>query len=72
MGFVTPDAELLGGLGQRAEIKPGAWGVVLVNVPTPATMTGFYVQVAGRLYEALPDETMGAAYELRTEEAALS
>jgi len=71
MGFVSPDAELLGGLGMRAEIKPGAWGVVLVKVPAPAAYSGVYAQVAGRLYEALPDEAMGAAYEVRTEETAI-
>jgi hypothetical protein len=71
MGFVTPDAELLGGLGTRAVIKPGAWGVVLVKVPVPAEFSAVHAQVAGRLYEALPDEEMGAPYEVRTEQSAI-
>jgi hypothetical protein len=67
LGFVTPDAEDLGGLLRAAKIKPGDWGAVLVKVPTPAAMTAVSVQVAGRLYRALPDEEEPRPYELRTE-----
>jgi hypothetical protein len=67
-GFITADAEGLGGLGRRAEVKPGAYGVVLVKVPVPAAFSGVFAQVAGSLYEALPDERMGSAFEVRTDE----
>ena len=66
-GFITPDAEGLGGLGRRAEVAPGAYGVVVVRVPVPAQFDGTFAQVAGRLYEALPDEPMGSGYEVRTD-----
>jgi len=67
-GFVTPDAEGLGGLRRRAEVQPGVYGVVLVKVPVPGQFTGVYAQVGGSLYEALPDEPMGSAYAVRTDE----
>lgn len=71
IGFVTPDAEGLGGLGRRAEIKPGAWGVILLKVAAPPTATAVSIQVAGSLYEGLPDDRMGSRFEVRTEESPL-
>ena len=68
IGFVTTDAEDLGGLGRRAEIKPGDWGAALIKVAAPSPATGIAVQVGGRLYEALPDDQMGSVYLVRTED----
>lgn len=68
-GFVTPDAEGLGGLKRRAEIKPGDWGALVVTVDLPITPTAVALQVAGWLYEGLPDDKMGGRFELRTDEA---
>jgi hypothetical protein len=71
-GFVTPDAEGLGGLRRRAEVKPGVYGVVVVKVPVPAEFDAVYAQVGGSLYEALPDEPTGSAYAVRTDRTEVS
>ena len=68
LGFVTPDAEDLGGLRRRAEIKPGDWGTVLVKVSPPAGANRVSVRVAGSLYLALPDDKLGDKFELATDE----
>jgi hypothetical protein len=71
LGFVTTDAEDLGGLRRRAEIKPGDWGTVVVKVSPPAAATGVSVRVAGSLYEGLPDDRMGTRFEALTDQASL-
>ena len=70
-GFVTPDAEGLGGLGRRAEVAPGTYGVFVISVPVPDQFNATYAQVAGSLFEALPDEKTGSAYEVRTDDVAV-
>jgi hypothetical protein len=65
-GFVTPDAEGLGGLSRRAEVKPKAYGALVVKTLLPTPVTGVAIQVAGHLYEALPDEKGGAPFSIRT------
>jgi hypothetical protein len=69
LGFVTTDAEDLGGLLRQAKIKPGDWGALLVKLQKPAAATDVSVQVAGRLYNGLPDEDLGGQFEVRTEAA---
>jgi len=66
-GFITPDAEGLGGLGRRAEVPPAGYGAILVKVPVPTPITGVAMQVAGLLYEALPDNVLGQPFEVRTD-----
>jgi len=66
-GFVTPDAEGLGGLGRRAEVKPTAYGALVVKTLLPTPVTGVAVQVAGYLYEALPDDKGAGRFEIRTD-----
>jgi len=66
-GFVTPDAEGLGGLSRRAEVKPKAYGALVVKTLLPTPVTGVAIQVAGHLYEALPDEKGGAPFAIRTD-----
>jgi hypothetical protein len=66
-GFITEDAEGLGGLGRRAIVPPGEWGAISLLVPAPPGPADVSVQVAGWLYEALPDEPTPARFEVRTD-----
>jgi hypothetical protein len=70
-GFVTPDAEGLGGVRRRAHVEPGAFGAIAFDVPVPAAGTAVSVQVAGWLHGSLPDEPTPGRFEVRTAEAAL-
>jgi hypothetical protein len=65
-GFVTPEAEGLGGLRGRAEVAPGAFGTLALPVSAPTGTTEVSVQVAGWLVEALPDAPMPERFEART------
>jgi len=66
-GFVTPDAEGLGGLGRRAEVEPDVYGALVVKTQLPTPVTGVSMQVAGSLYDALPDAVGGDQFEVRTD-----
>lgn len=66
-GFVTPRAVGLGGLRDRAIIEPGVIGAISVEVALPPEATTVAFRVAGRLYEALPDEPEGRGFEVLTE-----
>jgi hypothetical protein len=68
-GFVTPDAEGLGGLRRRAKVKPGAYGATAFDIPAPGNATAVSIEVAGWLSEALPDERSPAPFAVRTEDA---
>ena len=68
-GFVTPDAEGLGGLRRRAKVKPGAYGATAFHVPAPGNATAVSIEVAGWLAEAFPDERTPEPFAVRTEEA---
>jgi hypothetical protein len=68
-GFVTPDAEGLGGLRRRAKVKPGAYGATAFDIPAPGNATAVSIQVSGWLAEALPDERSPEPFAVRTEEA---
>jgi hypothetical protein len=68
-GFVTPDAEGLGGVRRPAYLEPGAFGAIAFEVVAPAGATGLSIQVTGWLREALPDEPMPQRFEARTASA---
>ncbi len=68
-GFVTPDAEGLGGLRRRAKVKPGAYGATAFDIPAPGNATAVSIEVSGWLAEALPDERSPAPFAVRTEDA---
>ena len=53
-GFVTPDAEGLGGLRRRARVAPGDYGATAFDIPAPGNATAVSIGVAGWLAEALP------------------
>ena len=67
-GFVTPEAVGLGGLGRRAEIAPGAFGAIALDVPGMVAVTGsdVAVQASGWLAEGLPDQEMPRPFRVRT------
>lgn len=68
-GFVTPDAEGLGGLRRRAKVRPGAYGATAFDSPAPGDATAVSIEVSGWLAEGLPDEPSPEPFAVRTEEA---
>jgi hypothetical protein len=72
LGFVTAEADLLGGLNMRAEIDPGQWGTINVDVSLPAEpATAAAIAVGGTLYEALSDELQPGRFDVRTDDVDL-
>ncbi|MBA3338799.1 MAG: hypothetical protein H0T54_03460 [Geodermatophilaceae bacterium] len=67
-GFVTPEAVGLGGLGHRAEIAPGGFGGVALDVPGMNAVIGsaVAVQVSGWLADGLPDQDLPRRFRVRT------
>jgi hypothetical protein len=67
-GFVTPDAVGLGGLARRAEIPPGTFGAILLDVEGlgVAPSDTVAVALAGWLAEGLPDQEMPLPFRVRT------
>jgi len=67
-GFITPDATGLGGLGRRAEIGPGIFGALVLQVPDLAQVEGtaVAVQASGWLAEGLPDQRLPLPFRVRT------
>jgi len=69
-GFVTPDAEGLGGVSRVAEVAPGAYGAIALDVPAlaakPDAATEVAVQVGGWLHDGLPDHPMPEPFSVRT------
>jgi hypothetical protein len=69
-GFVTPDAAGLGGVGRVAEVAPGSYGAIALDVPTlaakPDGATEVAIQIAGWLHDALPDHPMPEPFAVRT------
>lgn len=72
LGFVTAEADLLGGLNMRAEVDPGRWGTINIDLSLPAEpATAAAIQVGGTLYEALPDELQPGRFDVRTDDVDL-
>jgi hypothetical protein len=63
--FMTPDAEGLGGVRQRATIAPGIVGTVSMPLVVPEGADELSVHVVGRWF--LPDEERAEDFEARTE-----
>jgi len=70
-GFVTPDAEGLGGLRMRAKVKPRAYGATAFDISAPGNATTVSIEVVGWLVESLPDDRSPRPFAVRTEEAAI-
>ncbi len=71
-GFVTPDAEGLGGLRRRANVGPGDYGATAFDIPAPGNATSVAIDVAGWLAEALPDDASPKPFAVRTDEAPIA
>ncbi len=70
-GFMTPDAEGLGGLRSAAVVDPGRYGAILLTTASCPGATTVVLQVAGWLRNALPDHPMPEPFEVRTAAAEL-
>ena len=64
-GFMTSEAEGLGGVRQRATIGPGIVGTVCVPLVVPEGANELSVQVIGTWF--FPDERRAEDFEARTE-----
>jgi len=71
IGFVTPLAADLGGLGRRAVVAPGVYGAIAFEIPAPLAASSVTFQVAGWLTEALPDDPGPHPFLARTAAAPL-
>ena len=67
IGFMTPDAEGLGGVRQRATVPPGVLGAISVQLPMPDGAQEVSAQLVGRWF--LSSDPMPAQFEARTEPA---
>ena len=59
MGFMTPDAEGLGGVRQRATVAPGVLGAISLPLAVPDGADQLSARVVGSWFlpgEASPDE----------------
>jgi len=65
-GFITPDAEGLGGVRRRAAIAPGAYGAIAFTATPPPGAAQVAILVAGWLSDALPDVTTPERFLVRT------
>lgn len=65
-GFVTPDAEGLGGLRRRARVRPGGLGATAFEIAAPGAAATVAIEVAGRLEEGPPDERAPRPFSVRT------
>jgi hypothetical protein len=70
-GFITPDAEGLGGVVQPGHVEPGAYGAIAFEVGPPPGATDVAVRVSGWLREALPDQPTPEHFEVLTASAPL-
>jgi hypothetical protein len=63
-GFMTPDAEGLGGVRQRATVPPGVVGAISVPLVVPDDANKLSVRVIGGWF--LPGESIPEEFEART------
>ena len=64
MGFLTSDAEALGGVGQRALVEPGVLGTISLPLEIPEGVNELSAQVVGSWF--LPGDESGEDFEART------
>jgi hypothetical protein len=69
MGFMTVNADGLGGVRQRALVSPGVLGAISLTVPVPAGATEVSAQLLGSWF--LPDDPFPADFDARTEPVSL-
>lgn len=66
MGFMTPDADLLGGVGLGASVPPDEFGAIALAVALPPTATRLLVEVTGMLHLAVAGERADRPFRVRT------
>jgi hypothetical protein len=66
MGFMTPDADLLGGVGLGARVPPGEFGAIALGVGPPATATRVSIEVTGMLHATAAGARGDAPFRVRT------
>lgn len=71
-GFATPEAVDLGGVRRKAQVKPGEYGAIAVDVPAPVGATVVSARIAGWLSSAPPDEPHPGRFGLRTNDAPIA
>jgi hypothetical protein len=64
-GFVTADAEGLGGVRGRAHVPPGSYGALVFGADVPAGAATFSLEVIGWLHD-LPDEPTPVGFRAMT------
>jgi hypothetical protein len=69
MGFMTPDVDLLGGVGMRASVAPGELGAIALNVGLPPEATTITIEVAGMLHAVVDDAPVQGPFRVRTARA---
>jgi hypothetical protein len=65
-GFMTSDAEGLGGVLRPAVVKPGAYGAIAFDTKPPAGAASVSILVAGWISDAFPDATDPERFQVRT------
>jgi hypothetical protein len=66
MGFMTPDADLLGGVGLGAKVPPGEFGAIALTVGLPATATKVSIEVTGMLHVTVGVARQDLPFKVRT------
>lgn len=66
MGFMTPDADLLGGIRLGANVPPDEFGAIALAVTLPPTATRLQVEVTGTLHLAVAGAREDRAFRVRT------
>lgn len=66
MGFMTPDADLLGGVGLGASVGPGEFGAIALTAGIPANATRLLVELTGMLHLSAAGVPEDAPFLVRT------
>lgn len=72
MGFMTPDADLLGGVGLGANVAPDDFGAIALGVAPPPTATRVSVSLTGTLHANFAGSHEDAPFRVRTPWAPVS
>lgn len=66
-GFVSPEPVGLGGVGRPAQIQPGSYGAIALELPAgPLPGSAVAVSVTGTLVDATPEAGVGGPFSVRT------
>jgi hypothetical protein len=71
-GFVTPDADGLGGVGRLATIEPGRYGAIAFSEDAPPGTVAVGIRVCGFIVESLPDRPDPVQFQVQTRAVSIS